>query len=65
VAADELAGLDVAFQLAREVAAALLLGLAAAVGEEDVRSEREIGVSVLFGTEMGEARYGIGWDSAS
>lgn len=37
VAADELAGLDVALELAGEVAAALLFGLSAAICEEDVR----------------------------
>ena len=38
VAADELAGFDVALELAGEVTAALLFGLAAAVCEEDVRT---------------------------
>jgi len=42
VAADELAGLDVLEELARQVAAALLLGLAAAVCEEDVRTEEDM-----------------------
>lgn len=37
VAADELARLDVALELAGEITAALLLSLAATVGEEDVR----------------------------
>jgi len=37
VAADELAGLDVLEELAREVTATLLFGFAAAIGEEDVR----------------------------
>lgn len=46
VAADELTGLDVALELTGEVGAALLLSLAAAVGQEDVRSEMV--VSRLF-----------------
>lgn len=39
VAADELAGLNVALELAGEVAAALFFSLAATVGEEDVRAK--------------------------
>lgn len=38
VAADELARLDVALQLAGEIAAALLFGLTATIGEENVRN---------------------------
>jgi hypothetical protein len=40
VAADELARLDVALQLLGKVEATLGFGLAAAVGEEDVRTGR-------------------------
>jgi hypothetical protein len=41
VAADELARLDVALQLLGKVEAALGLGLAATIGEEDVRTGRD------------------------
>jgi hypothetical protein len=58
VTTDELTRLDVAEELLGQVAAALLLGLAAAVGKEDVRpvSEKWVSRAVLSIIHAGSDR---------